>query len=207
MLNGLFSLLCSLGLHLGYILNIFLDCIPKTLTAFLMTIFREHLFSFWLSTLLWSSITRLSIHGGVMLLAGGSLSPPRSWFPSGCCTVWVSPLVHSDRWAKINKKLLFVCFYFYWNQYSSLLEDLHLMYSIWRPSFDQIREKSSWTAQLDLISWQHGVLVRRDKLEQLQIHWKLRHQGKFTLNVVHFKAVIPSLFPPKTKQCLLVTPW
>ena len=101
----------------------FLDCILKTSTVFLMTIFRERFFSLWLNTLLWSSTTRLSIHGGVMLLAGGSLSPPRSWFPSGCCTVWASPLVHYARWAEVTEKL---CFYL--STYPFLLNPLFFFF-------------------------------------------------------------------------------
>lgn len=48
-------------------------------------------------------------------------------------------------------------------QYSPLLEVLHPMYTSWRPCFLQIREESSRTARLGLISWHHGVLVWTEK--------------------------------------------
>jgi len=67
------------------------------------------------------------------------------------------------------------------------------MHASWRPSFDHIREESSWTARLDLISWRHSVL---NKLEPLQIDWTLWGIRK-KLNYFHSSGPTPpkQLFP------------
>lgn len=145
------------SIYMICIVSLFSEVFPRLF----FSVFRRHSSSPWSNTLRWSSTTPPHTHGGATRWAGGSLSPPHSWFPSSWFTTWASLPAHCGRYTCAIPECR--CFHsrarsIHNNPFLCLSEVLHAVHSGWRAVLERTREKSPGALRLDHVSRHHGVL-------------------------------------------------
>lgn len=142
-------------------LSVSFHCSPKCFSNW-SSVFRQHFSSPWSNTLHWSSTTSPRTRGGAMHWAGGSLSPPHSWFPSSWFTIWASLPARYGRYAcafpRAALAINFACAT-HDNLFLSLSEVLYAVHSSWGAVSERTREESPGTVRLDHVSRHDCVLV------------------------------------------------
>lgn len=138
--------------------------LSKVLLRLFFSVFRRRSSSPWSNTLRWSSTTPPRTRGGATHSACGSLSPPRSWFPSSWFTIWASLPAPYCRYTRAFPR---VCTFnplacsIHNDTFVCLSEVLHFVHSGWRAVFERTREESPGTVRFDHASRHHGVLSGR----------------------------------------------